>query len=130
MINGSAAVVALAVTAALFTIVNHPGNTRKKKDAAMPRKSRDFRREATRVPYELELDDGNVVTFQDPNRLTTRSAFELTREEDPEKVLGILLGKDFDGFWREWGEYPVDQTNALIEDVMSYYGADQGKRAK
>lgn len=96
----------------------------------MPRRSKDFRREATRVPYELELDNGTEVIFQDPNRLTTRSAFELSREEDPEKVLRILLGKDFDAFWTEWAEFPVDQTNALIEDVMSHYGASPGKSGK
>lgn len=90
----------------------------------MPRRSADFRREATKIPYDMELEDGRVVVFQDPNRLTTRSAFELAKEQDPEVVLKKLLGSHFDAFWSEFGDRPQDETNAVIEDVMTYYGAN------
>lgn len=94
----------------------------------MARKSSSFRKEATRTPYELELEDGTTVVFGDPNRLTTKSAFELAKEEDPEKILRLLLGKDFDALWAEFSERPVDETNALIEDAMEFYGASPGKQ--
>lgn len=98
----------------------------------MRKSRRSFKTESRRSAYELELDNPvngkDYVTFTDPNRLPTKTAFELARTEDPEKVIRLLLGEDdFKAFWAEWGDAPVDETNALIEDVMSHYGADQGK---
>lgn len=100
----------------------------------MARKSRrNYRNESRRTPFELELDtprDGReYVTFLDPNKLPTKTAFELSRTEDPSEVLKMLLSEeDYDAFWSEWASAPVDETNALLEDVMSHYGADKGKR--
>lgn len=102
----------------------------------MARKSRrDFKREAVRDPYELDLENSNgngeYVTFKDPNRLSTEDAFELNREDDPQKILQLLLGKDFDPFWDEWRSAPVDECNALIDDVLEHYGiGDRGKPRK
>lgn len=93
----------------------------------MARKSSEFRKEATKFPYELELEDGSTVTFQDPNRLSTKSAFELS-EANPKDALKLLLGKDFAKFWEEFSERPAEETNAVLEDVMEWYGAEMGKR--
>jgi len=112
------------LTAVLAWLASELDRTRRGK---MARKSSDFRREATKLPYQLELENGETVTFQDPNRLTTRSAFELAAERDPEKVLRTLLGKDFTTFWAEFGERPAEETNAVIEDATSYYGVNPGK---
>lgn len=93
------------------------------------RKSSDFRREATRDLFELELDSGDVVTFSDPNRLPSQDAFTLYRESDPERQLRALLNDDDWGkFWDEYRERPVDETNALSESVQSHYGANRGER--
>lgn len=95
----------------------------------MPRKSRrDFTRETKRPPYELDLDDGEFVTFMDPNKLPTDSAFDLAREADPEIALRKLLSEeDFAVWWAEWRKVPIDETNALLDDVLEHYGANRGK---
>jgi hypothetical protein len=100
----------------------------------VPRKSRrDFVNESRKSPYELALErppNGrpNFVTFLDPNKLETGSAFDLSRETDPEIVIRKLLSEeDFAAWWDEWKTVPVDETNALLDDVMEHYGADRKK---
>lgn len=99
----------------------------------MRKSRRDFFIESRRSPYELELDhpkeDGrSYVTFKDPNKLPTRDAFALSNDEDPVRVVKLLLSEaDFDAFWAEWADVPVDETGKLLEDVMEHYGADKGK---
>lgn len=98
------------------------------------RKSRrDYAREAKVPPFELELEssvDGDTafVTFKNPNRLESESAFELNRETDPEMQIRALLSEDdYAAWWAEWRTAPVEETNALLEDVLEHYGASRGK---
>lgn len=99
----------------------------------MRKSRRNYVIEARRSPFELELDhpksDGkSYVTFRDPNKLATKDAFALSSTEDPVKVLKLLLSEeDYDAFWAEWADAPVDETGALLDDVMEHYGADKGK---
>jgi len=102
----------------------------------MRKSRRNYHREITREPFELDLDnpvEGGpaCVTFRDPNKLETESAFGLARTVDPEDQLRILLSEaDFAAFWAEWRTAPVDETNALLEDVLKHYGVDRGKLAR
>lgn len=102
----------------------------------MRKSRRNYKNESRREPFELDLDapaEGGptYVTFLDPNRLPTKTAFELARSEDPEESLRLLLSPaDYDAWWAEWASAPVDETNALLEDVMAHYGADRGKLAR
>lgn len=97
------------------------------------RKSRrDYVKEATAAPFELELSepfgDKTYVVFKNPNRLETESAFDLARETDAELQLRALLSdEDYSAWWAEWRTAPVDETNALLEDVLDHYGANRGK---
>lgn len=99
----------------------------------MRRSSRNYRIESTREPFELELDDPvdggpEFVTFLDPNKLPSDSAFDMARQNDAEVMLRKLLSdEDFPPFWAEWGKKPIDEMNALIDDVLKYYGADPKK---
>jgi hypothetical protein len=103
----------------------------------MRRTSRSFRKEATRDPFELELEPPEVagpddetpfVTFRDPGKLPAESAFDMARMNDPEVMLRKLLSEDdFATFWAEWRTRPVDELNDLIDDVMEHYGAERGK---
>jgi hypothetical protein len=99
----------------------------------MRKSRRDFHKEVIREPYELELensaDEGPAfVTFLDPNSLESESAFALNAMTDPETIFRLLLSeKDYDAWWAEWRGVPVRETNALLEDVQKYYGADPGK---
>lgn len=96
----------------------------------MRRSSRNYKKESTRDPFELELDDPveggpTFVTFLDPNKLDTESSFDMARMNDAEDMLRKLLsGDDFAAFWAEWRKRPIDETNDLIEDVLKHYGAD------
>lgn len=104
------------------------------------RKSSSYKYEATREPFELELDarddDGQprVVVFTDPNSLETEGAFDLAMQENPKRSLQTMLD-NADGsdsgqwalFWPEWRTKPVGALNELLSDVMEHYGADQGK---
>ncbi|MCA1671186.1 MAG: hypothetical protein LC799_02905 [Actinobacteria bacterium] len=93
------------------------------------RKSSSFRQEALKEPYELELDTGEVVVFLDPNQLPTKSAFDLAREDDPERALRMMIRDgDWDKFWAEYRTRPQGETNATLEDAMEYYGANRAKR--
>lgn len=92
------------------------------------RKSDFYKREARKEPFQVELDNGEVVTFKNPNRLPTHSAFDLATTTDPHEVCQILLGDDFEPFWAEWRDRPMDETDALIDDVMDHYGAGRGKQ--
>jgi len=99
----------------------------------MRKSRRDFRIDTNRSPFELELDhpkaDGRTyVVFKDVNKLPTKDVFALSRNEDPEAVLRLILSEeDFEAFWAEWAEVPADETTKLIEEVMNHYGADKGK---
>lgn len=88
------------------------------------RKSSEYRTQATKEPFEVELEDGTVVTLADPNRLGAASAFELANERDPKRVLELLLGEDFPAFWAEFASRPTQEVNELIDDSMSHYGAN------
>jgi hypothetical protein len=96
---------------------------------------RDYKRETTRPPFQLELDnpvgEKTFVTFKDPNKIDTHSAFSLSRTPDPDVLARALLSdEDFHLWWAEWADAPVDETNALLEDVQEYYGANPGKPAR
>jgi len=94
---------------------------------------RDFVRDNAARPYELELEnpvDGGpaYVTFKNPHRLESQTAFELNRETDPElQIRALLSEEDFAAWWAEWRTAPVEETNALLEDITDHYGA--GRKA-
>jgi hypothetical protein len=100
----------------------------------MRKSRRDFKKESTRPVYELDLENPpeggpEFVTFKDPNRLETDSAFEMARETDPEVVLRKLLSEqDYVLWWAEWRKAPINETNELLEDIQEHYGAAPGKR--
>lgn len=86
-------------------------------------KSSQFRKEATRAKFEVELEDGTVVTFRDVNKLPTASAFDIATMP-PKDIFKTLLGDDFDPFWAEFGDRPQDETMAVLEAAMTHYGAN------
>lgn len=93
------------------------------------RKSSDFRQQATKEPYELELESGETVVFLDPNQMETESSFDLSREDDPERALRLMIKEgDWGKFWAEYRTRPQGETNATLEDAMEYYGANRAKR--
>jgi hypothetical protein len=102
----------------------------------MRRTSSSFRKEATREPFDLVLDEAErlpdgeypVVTFLDPNRIESESSFDMARMNDAELMLRNLLSEDdFATFWSVWRKKPIEEMNGLIEDVMEHYGAERGK---
>jgi hypothetical protein len=102
----------------------------------MRKNRRDFKREASRSPFELSLENPiegrpDYVTFKDPNKLDTRDAYDLQRTADGEEQLRLLLSEDdFAAFWDEWSTAPIDETNALLEEVFEHYGVSPGKRRR
>jgi hypothetical protein len=94
---------------------------------------RDYKQEARREPFTLELDtpvEGGptFVTFLDPSKVATEDAFALGRSPDAETTLRSLLSdEDYEAWFREWRQAPADETNALLEDIQRHYGADPGK---
>lgn len=100
----------------------------------MARKSRrSYRTEATREPFELDLDnapDGHrgFVVFTDPHKISTESSYELAKSASPELTFRLLLSdEDYDAWWAEWRSADVEETNKLLEDVQRHYGANPGK---
>ena len=93
------------------------------------KKSSSFRQQATKEPYELELDSGEIVVFLDPNQMETESSFDLAREDDPERALRLMIREgDWDKFWAEYRTRPQGETNATLEDAMEYYQVNRAKR--
>lgn len=85
-------------------------------------KSSTYRREATRDLFELELDNGAVVVFQDPNKLPTGSVWELNRNETLEGWYQTLLSEaDYKQWWDEYEHRPQEETVALQVDVMTFF---------
>lgn len=98
----------------------------------MRKSRRDFRKETTREPFQLDLENPpeggpEFVTFLDPNKLETDSAFDLDLMRPAEVFQHLLSPSEFDLWWEEWRTAPVEETNALLEDVQKHYGADRGK---
>jgi hypothetical protein len=99
------------------------------------RKSSEYRRVATKEPFDLELDgrheDGSpiLVRFIDPQDHTNEDAFQLARKTDAEdQVRSMLSDDDWLLFWAEWRTRTTGELNDLLEDVMEYYGANRGER--
>lgn len=99
------------------------------------RKSSEYRRVATKEPFDLELDgrhgDGSpiVVRFIDPQTHKNSDAFEMARVTDPEEqVRSFLSEDDWLLFWAEWADRTTGDLNMLIEDVQEYYGMNRGER--
>lgn len=87
----------------------------------------DFRKAARHEPFELELGDGEVVTFLNPNRISAASAFELARETDSEEQLKHLLSKeDYERFAEVLKELPVDELGAILDEALEHYGTSRG----
>lgn len=98
----------------------------------MRKSRRSFTKEAKREPYELDLDtpteDGiEFVVFGDPNRLGSESAFDLSIM-NPGEIFELLLSPEhYKAWWAEWRTVPIEETNALLDDIMTHYGAHPGK---
>lgn len=99
----------------------------------MRRSSRNYKIETTREPFEYELDDPidggpAFVTFLDPNKLESESAFDIARMNDAEMSIRSLLSEEeYPAFWAEWRKKPIEELNALLEDVQKHYGSDPKK---
>jgi hypothetical protein len=99
----------------------------------MRRSRRDYKKEATRDPFQLTLEEPveggpEFVTFIDPNKIPTESSFDMARSNDAELMLRKMLSdEDFAAWWAEWRTAPIEETTALLEDVMDHYGADPKK---
>lgn len=99
----------------------------------MRKSRRDYKKEASREVFELDLDDPveggpTFVTFKDPNRLESESAFDIARMNDAELSIRSLLSEDdYPPFWAEWRKAPIEELNALLEDVQQHYGSDPKK---
>ncbi len=91
----------------------------------MKRKSSEFRREAVKEPFELELDDGGTVVFRDPSEMSSEDAFRAAKSSDPEEALRLLLGHDWVVFWQEWRHRPVGELTDLNKAVGEHYDAGE-----
>lgn len=102
----------------------------------MRKTSRDFVKEAAHEPYELDLDNPpeghpGFVTFKNPVKIETGSAFDIARSQDSEQIAQALLSpEDYKAWWAEWECKPIDETMALLEDAQKHYGADPGKSGR
>lgn len=84
------------------------------------RKSTDYKVEATRELFELELETGDVVTFRDPNKLETESVWH----SDPSLEAWyktMLSERDHEKWWNEYKAKPQEETVALQADVMAHF---------
>jgi hypothetical protein len=101
----------------------------------MRKTRRDFKKEAVREPFELDLENPpeggpEFITFRDPNKLETDDAFLLDLMRPAEVFQLLLSDEDYKLWWEEWRAAPIEETNALLEDVQKHYGADPGKRGR
>lgn len=80
----------------------------------------DFILKDKRDPFQLELQNGDVVEFIDPNRLPAEDSFALETASS-KRSFEIFLGDDFEAFWTEWKDRPVGELNLLIEAVGAHF---------
>jgi hypothetical protein len=43
------------------------------------------------------------------------------------RIRHLLSEEDFDLWWEEWKTAPIDEFNALFDDVTDHYGVSAGK---
>lgn len=84
----------------------------------------DFILKDTREKFELELENGKVVEFLDPQRLSAEDSFALETASSQES-LRILLGDSFEEFWSEWKSRPVGELNLLTDAVVAHFRSQQ-----
>ena len=65
--------VLLAIGVAGVWALAYELHARRRDKVMARRKSSDFRQQATKEPYELELDSGEIVVFLDPNQIANES---------------------------------------------------------
>lgn len=116
----------------------------------MRRTAADFAAEARDEPYELELDDGTVITPRsrhdfsyDENAAESANAALYARwfEENPgrpfpdggaeldgERVVSpdewtfrTRFGENYDAWWAEWRGKPLRQITNLLTDIDKFY---------
>lgn len=102
----------------------------------MRKNPRDFVQEAAEDPYELDLTNPpeghkGFVTFKNPTKISAKLAFQIARSQDAELVGSSLLSpEEYEVWWAEWGDKPVDEALALLQDVQEHYGADPKESLK
>jgi hypothetical protein len=89
--------------------------------------SRDYHAEATREPFELSLDSGEVVTVRDPTRIPGMSVFTLVQIRDPQPLLAILLDDAFNTAWVELSTWEWVEVTNLVDAVFAHFGADMAR---
>jgi hypothetical protein len=87
----------------------------------MVRKKLDqFREEAGVEPYELEVDDGRIITVLPP----TTDAM-MTIGETPvfkqRELLQLLCGEAFDDVWKAIGEEQGNVAAAVVVDMAKHF---------
>jgi len=91
------------------------------------KKSTQYKIEGTRETFQLELKSGDIITFGDPNKISTEKADDLARAGASKIFKMLLSDEEYAKFWEEFRSTPQEETGALLNDVMEHYGASPGK---
>ena len=89
---------------------------------------RQYINEATKDPFELQLNDEEALIIKAPtvNRILDAGKMD---DADAEANLRILVGDDaYDEFREAIGDAPVGALMPLVKDIQEHFGiGDQGK---
>ena len=79
-----------------------------------------FREEAGVDPYELEVDDGRVITIMPP---TTETMIEIGKTPvfEQEKLLKLLCGDAFDEIWKAISEEQGNVGAQVVTSVAKHF---------
>jgi hypothetical protein len=87
----------------------------------MVRKKLDeFREEAGVEPYELEVDDGRIITIMPPDTDTMMTIGE-TPVFQQRKLLELLCGDAYDEVWKNIANEQGNVTAVLVSDIAKHF---------
>jgi hypothetical protein len=79
-----------------------------------------FREEAGVEPYELEIDDGRIITVMPPS---TETMIEIGKTPvfEQEKLLKLLCGDAFEDIWKAIAEEQGNVGATVITDIAKHF---------
>lgn len=104
----------------------------------MRRSIADFRKEAAKELYELELSDGTVAVVRPSSDLSIEDGIAssrwITEQDGPsplERQMRTMLGDNYEQFWDDMKSQPRYVLDAFVAEVDAHYvGEDEGDGGK
>jgi len=87
----------------------------------------DYRRQANKEPFPLELDDERVLMIPAPS---TNTVLDVQATEDVREQLRMLTGDAYDDLMEAIGEEQGGVLKALMKDLTDHFGLGESRASR